>query len=296
MGWNDKLFDNLDQIYWTPKMIGLSTVRAALSPDGQHYLVPKELLSGGRSLYRRGSTGAVWKSGLSGSEELLNQLLEVALAIAPGRFLEEAFFAPLGISPVGCIRTIGREVLARHARYSANQFTQHDGFYISENSTVMMEMKLGARTSVEQYLKYVMLTALEEMTHGPRPHAGLVYLVPQSAVAGVRKDLYLDDPEARAAILSDPQAHTKKARLRDLLGRYPEAFRSVARRMGVAITTWDAFYDLAVRYRDDARATGNETLENLMQGIIAQLEATPACGLGASHTLFAKSERTSDSA
>ncbi|MDN3713102.1 hypothetical protein QWZ10_17560 [Paracoccus cavernae] len=63
MGWNDKLFDNLDQIYWTPKMIGLSTVRAALSPDGQHYLVPKELLSGDARFIGAGRPAQFGKAG-----------------------------------------------------------------------------------------------------------------------------------------------------------------------------------------------------------------------------------------
>ncbi|MFN3312321.1 MAG: hypothetical protein ACK46Q_02480, partial [Hyphomonas sp.] len=144
MPWNKKVLDNLDQLYWSPGKLGLVTVPQQLAPDGSGYIVPKDRVVGGKSIYVRGPRHKDWCRDINKDEELLNQVLEIALAISPSSFLDEAFFAPLGIRPCGRIRTIGREARHRHASLAPDQFTQHDGFYVSDNATVMMEMKLKA--------------------------------------------------------------------------------------------------------------------------------------------------------
>ena len=53
----------------------------------------------------------------------------------------------------------------------------------------------------------------------------------------------------------------------------------VGARLRTTIIIWDGFRDVVVRFRDDASTSENETLENLMQGVLAQLDMTPDCGL-----------------
>lgn len=279
MAWNDKVFDNLEQIYWSLDKVGLRPVKGKITEDGQGYVLPRDLLRPGAAFYCRAQSSIEWKSTLRGKEELLNQILEIAFAIAPCAFLNEAFFAPLGFAADGRIRTIGREVLARHAALAPRQFTQHDGFYVAANAVVMMEMKLRARTSIEQYLKYCTLVAMEELTHGPREHLGLVYLVPAASVTRTRKDLGLDDQDALKRLWQDPRAYTDKSTLLELLDRHMEAIRDVGERLRTVVITWDDFHTVVRRFLEAASRSGDETLENLMQGILEQLEATPGCGL-----------------
>lgn len=279
MSWNNKVLDNLDQLYWSPKKLGLQTVRAELTPDGSAYLVPKARLDDGRSLYCRGSTAKEWRETIHQDEELLNQVIEIALAIAPSSFVSEAFFSPLGIRPEGRIKTIGREAGIRHAALAPQQFTQHDGFYVASNAIVMMEMKLKARTSIEQYLKYCTLVALEEITNGKKDEVGLIYLVPQSSVARTRLDLRMDDPDALRDVWSDPAAFTNKSTLKPLLEAHAAHIKDVGDRLRLRIITWDDLLAVAIRCRDHSIANGDETLENLMQGILDQVDATPDCGL-----------------
>jgi hypothetical protein len=279
MPWNEKVLDNLEQVYWSPDKIGLKSIKRQPTPDGAGFFVPKELLAGGKSLYCRGQAYPEWRPTITKKEELLNQVLEIALAIAPSSFVANVFFAPLGIRPTGRIRTIGREVGARHSEFAPVQFTQHDGLYVSDNAIVMMEMKLKARTSVEQYLKYCTLAALEEMVGGKKDHVGMIYLVPTGAVMRTRRDLWLDDPGAMDQIWKDPAKFTDKSPLLRLLANHPEKIRTVGERLVLQIITWDDFLRAMLQTRDDAVATGNETLENLMQGMIAQIQATPDCGL-----------------
>lgn len=279
MPWNDKVLDNLEQIYWSPDKIGLKSIKRQPTPDGTGFFVPKERLAGGKSLYSRGQAYPEWRPAISKKEELLNQILEIALAIAPSSFIADVFFAPVGIRPAGRIRTIGREVGARHSEFAPHQFTQHDGLYVSDNAIVMMEMKLKARTSIEQYLKYCTLAALEELVSGKKDHVGLIYLVPTGCVLRTRKDLRLDDPEAVDQIWNDPAAFTDKSPLLRLLTNHLDEIRDVGERLVLQIITWDDFLRAMVQTRDNAAVTGNETLENLMQGMIAQIQATPDCGL-----------------
>jgi len=282
MAWNDKVLDNLEQVYWTPGMINLGTVQQQPTEDGTGFFVPKERLSGGKSLYARLSDFPTWRPEIARKEELLNQVIEIALAIAPSDFIADAFFAPLDIEPLGRIKTFGREILSRHASLSPKQFTQHDGFYVADNAIVMMEMKLNAQTSVEQYLKYCTLAALEEMLHGEKEHLGFIYLVAAKSVVRTRKMLRLDDEDGMKEIWANPAAFTKKVPLLRLLEMHGEAIRGAAMRLRVNIITWDDFLAALTRYHDGAVLSGNETLENLMQGLINQILLTPDCGLNSS--------------
>ncbi|MFN3711875.1 MAG: hypothetical protein ACK4S8_15145, partial [Alishewanella aestuarii] len=72
-----------------------------------------------------------------------------------------------------------------------------------------------------------------------------------------------------------------KRTLLRLLENHQAEIRGVAKRLKVEVTTWEDFLDLVARTRDAAKDSGNETLENLMQGIFDQIRASPDCGVPA---------------
>ncbi len=76
MPWNDKVLDNLEQIYWSPDKIGLRPIKRQPTPDGEGFFVPKERLAEGKSLYSRGQVYSEWRPAITKKEELLNQVLE----------------------------------------------------------------------------------------------------------------------------------------------------------------------------------------------------------------------------
>jgi hypothetical protein len=49
MAWNDKVLDNLEQVYRSPGMINLGTVQQLPTEDGTGFFVSRERLSGGRA-------------------------------------------------------------------------------------------------------------------------------------------------------------------------------------------------------------------------------------------------------
>lgn len=56
----------------------------------------------------------------------------------------------------------------------------------------------------------------------------------------------------------------------------------VGRRLKLDIITWHDFMRVLREARDQAIATGDETLDNLCHGIIEQILATPDCEVSAS--------------
>lgn len=237
------------------------------------------MLAGSPRLYTRQTSYQTWRAGIHRDEELLNHVIVSALGIAPADFLARAFFDPLGIRAAGPIEVIGREVRARHSAVALEQYTQHDGFFVAQNAIVGMEMKLGARSSIEQLLKYCTQIALEEILFGVKAHVGLIFLVPAVSVARTRRDLRLEDPTMQAHVWEDPLAHTDKSSLTKLLQSHTDEIRSVGKRLHLEIITWDDFLATLVDTYDLARSSGDETLGNLMSGLIAQLSVTPVCGL-----------------
>lgn len=286
MGWNDKVFDNLEQLYWSPKKLGLQSVKCAPTEDGSAYAVSRESLAGSPRLYTRQTSYQAWRASIHRDEELLNHVIDIALGIAPTSFLARAFFAPLGIAPTGPVDVIGREVRARHITLAPEQYTQHDGFFVAQDAIVGMEMKLCARTSIEQMIKYCTQIALEEILHGVKAHVGLVYLVPAGSVARTRRDLGLEDPAMLTRIWEDPLAYTDKSSLRKLLQKHKGKIRSVGGRLRLEIITWDDFMAAIVETHEIAQSRSDETLCNLMQGLISQISATPGCGLRGGQPFF----------
>lgn len=128
VAWNDKVLDNLEQLYWSPKKLGLHSLKCTPAEDQSGFVVPLDADIRELRVYTRPCSFAAWRADIHRDEELLNQVIDIALGIAPTGFLARAFFAPLGICPAGPIEVIGREVTARHAALAPQQYTQHDGF------------------------------------------------------------------------------------------------------------------------------------------------------------------------
>ncbi|MGR3563681.1 MAG: hypothetical protein ACU0FH_12810 [Heliomarina sp.] len=279
MAWNKKVFDSWEQLYWSPRKLGLHSVQSTPNSDGSGYVVPSQDVPKNPRFYTRPFTSEEWRAGLNRDEELLNQVIEIGLGIAPDTFLSKAFFKPFGIETDGPIEVIGREVVARHSELAPNQYTQHDGFYVAPDAVVAMEMKLLARTSMEQLLKYCTQIALEEALYGSKANVALLYIVPKKSVARTRKDLSLDDPPEHARSWEKIFTDTDKSRLRKLLEVHAAKVRDVHDRLQLKIATWDDFLSTITETRDEAIESNDQTLSNLMTGLIAQITATPGCGL-----------------
>ena len=181
MSWQSKYWDALDQIFWSLKYVGIANIpEEQLVREGGMISVPEDQLAKGGRLYRRVRNAAEQREYLLAQEEPLNHVFDIAFAIAPDALVEDALLKPLGLTDGGTFETIGREARERYQHIEKTQFQQQDGFFVSQNSAIGVELKLGSRSSPDQVMKYAMLFALEELHSGPKQNIGLLYITPEA--------------------------------------------------------------------------------------------------------------------
>ncbi len=101
-------------------------------------------------------------------ELTLNHQIKTFLSIAPCSLRNRLFQAALGRSIAGEFVMVGRDV---DKLYALNNVTQPDFLFTSNETTVSLEMKIGAKSSVKQVLKYALLAfAVEQKDSKQRQH------------------------------------------------------------------------------------------------------------------------------
>lgn len=143
MTWNSKYWDILDQLYWSPKYLGLRSISQKhwIKRDGL-ICVPEELVNKTGPLYSRQRNISDLKEYLHGSEEILNDIFDLTFSIAPDSLINDILLRPLGFEDCGPFDSIGRESATRYGWGVLDNVTQHDGLYVSKQSVVGVEMKL----------------------------------------------------------------------------------------------------------------------------------------------------------
>lgn len=109
--------------------------------------VPEDLLPKGGRLYRRVRNAAEQREYLLAQEEPLDHVFDIAFGIAPDALVEDALLKPLGLTDGGKFGSIGREARERYQHIEKAQFQQQDGFFVSQDSAIGVELKLGSRSS-----------------------------------------------------------------------------------------------------------------------------------------------------
>ena len=56
MAWNGKVLDNLEQLYWSRRELGLHSVRCVSTEDRSGYVVPRDAIAGEPRVYTRTSS------------------------------------------------------------------------------------------------------------------------------------------------------------------------------------------------------------------------------------------------
>lgn len=274
MTWNLKYWDILDQLYWSPKYIGLRSIQKnKCIIDDKYVAVPLELVNPDGPLYTRGRKALDHYHWMRTQEETLNHVFDIAFAIAPDAMIERCLALPLGFVDKGIFQSLGREVRFRYGWGTSENITQHDGLFVSKTSIIGVEIKINSATSSEQILKYASLVVWEEEHSGRKPQVGLLYIVPAHRVSRVLRSCGLDGPNAPLSIL-DKVAHEKlPKRIHELLKHGADRVRDVLDRMVVRAISWSALY-LSLREIADAsdpNEPGGQTLKRLVEGLTAQI-------------------------
>ncbi|WP_159946326.1 hypothetical protein [Rhizobium sp. 18065] len=282
MAWDTKYWDILDQIYWWPRYSGYRSIsqRHWIRESGR-VSIPEEMVNPSGPLYSRERKADELRDYLLGSEEILNHLFDLTFSIAPDALIRDLFLQPLGFEDTGSFESIGRETAARYGWGKSENITQHDGLFISERSAVAIELKLRSSSWPEQIAKYAAILAWEELAFGEKDNLGLMFIVPQNAIAGHWKKCGLNGPVIESTWLDREWRKGLPKSIEHLFVQERAAVRSVVDRLTLNVMSWSELYaalQMIGAGLDQADA-GQQTLYRLIRGFLSQLERHRETGI-----------------
>ena len=238
--WSKKYWDIADQFYWAPQYIGMKSIPQRLwQIDGDMVSVPADQVNKDGPLYARCRTAEAHKGWMQRQEEVLNHVFDLAFAIAPDALIEHCFAKPLGIRDSGPYNSLGREIRQRYGWTKSENVTQQDGLFVSANSVLGVELKLKAKSSPVQVIKYASVFAWEEMHSGKRDKLGLLYILEKTADMKHWRECGLDGPKVDANLLHRIDIATLPKKVRELIASDRETMCSVLDRLRISAITWD---------------------------------------------------------
>jgi hypothetical protein len=284
MTWSSRYWDVLEQLYWTPKYLGFRSLKAKdLSRQNGFALVPEAFLNESGSLYARERKMNDLMNWLHRQEETLNHVCSLGFSILPDQAIRELFLKYLGFEDQGPFETVGREVRKRYGWSASENVTQQDAFFVSERTALGVELKLGSSSSPEQIAKYAALFLWEELHAGAKEQVGLLFLLPEANIERHWASCGLNESSVDIGFLDRIRQRKLPSRIELLFSSHPARLESILSRMRLATISWAAFRDQlsTIRTRLDPSQPGDQTLDRLLIGILAQLEAHRGAGLDA---------------
>ena len=244
--WIDSYYEALEFFYWEP----------------QHFRRPSDP---GSANTRSGLV----KEHLRKMEVTLNQNLHQFFSLAPDSFRNELFGRLFGHEIPGALILEGRNV---DTHFKLQNCMQPDLVFTSDTHVLSVEMKVGAKSSLDQVLKYALLGLAVETHLAPLRGHGLVLLG--------RGD-FQDQWEERFESTADLRAALAQADLDSFLKEKPKHLRGQVTRFREIIRSLDFHYlqyeELAV-YLFSARpaisdsSLGAQVYRKLISGLIGELK------------------------
>jgi hypothetical protein len=212
-------------------------------------------------------------------EETLNHVLDIGLAIAPDVLLHRLIAKPLGFDDPGPFECIGREIDQRFG-IGENAF-QQDGFYVSDQSALALEIKLKSPSSPEQVLKYAMMLAMEEMVTGPKQNVGLLYVIPEGTEESLWRGCGLTGPAVRLDLIDCVRSQKMKITLQRLVDAHEDRVAALLPRIALRAVSWTWVRDEIASIEEtlDHRDPGQQCYGRLLLGLRRQIEAHADTGI-----------------
>jgi hypothetical protein len=294
MAWNDKYWDIISNLYWTPRYLGLKSIaKDKWRVDGDWVSIPRASVANASGpLYSRSRKFSETRAYLNGQEEILNHIFNLVFSIAGDEVVSRLLCRPLEIADLGPFESIGREIGSRYGWRESENVTQQDGFFVSPSSLIGVELKLGSTSWPEQIAKYVALMIWEEALSHDRENLGLLFIIPEAALSEHWTNVGLNGPDINEEFAGrlDPSKLPKK--IQALFGANPDRVRSLLRRLRLSVVSWSQLWTgiCAIESELDPRHSGDQTLSRLLAGLRDQIERHDKTGVGkptGSNELFA---------
>lgn len=179
MNWTEKYWDALEQLYWTPKYLGLKSIpQRHWERTGDRVSIPETMTNPTGPLYRRVTQAKTFKKHVRQHEETFNHIFELAFGILDGEITNDIFCQLLGCSFEDSFKSYGRELGPELGFPKLYDICQPDGYFSGKNWTLAVELKFDAKTSLDQLAKYLLALSVERDQNADRKPVSLVYIAP----------------------------------------------------------------------------------------------------------------------
>lgn len=244
--WNSTYYDIIQEYYWDPKLLGRVPANPAIFAND------KEMLGNLRRM-----------------EVSLNHMLALFFGLAPQDYIRSVETKAFGDSSGEIYRNVSIFELRRTAPHDP---TQPDVFLVSGDTCFSVEVKIGAKSYLEQVVKYALLHRDYEMRLGNVLKSRLLYLTPRSVSKTWTEKFF--DIDAMQAVLEhfDYGTFLKKAKMAEVCP--PEALKVAALSMQVAHITFDQLNEFTKDYAASilSEAPYADTVRKLLDGLLHEFE------------------------
>lgn len=282
MPWNDKYWDMIGNIYWTPRFLGLKSIPQRAWQVGEELIsIPRDCVQGSNGpLYTRARKLSDLRVYLNGQEEVLNHFFNLALSIMPDVIVARLLCRPLSIEDDGAFDSLGRDLALRYGWKPSENVTQPDGFFLTPKSLIAVELKLTSTSWPEQLAKYLALMLWEERRSGPRSNLGLLFIIPEAALATHWTKLSLKDAELDSQFVERLNTDKLPRRITELFTANPMELRRIVKRLRMNVVSWSWLAEelRTIEQTLDPSSVGDQTLIRLLTGFRKQIESHDSTG------------------
>jgi hypothetical protein len=199
-------------------------------------------------------------------EVSLNHQLKQFFAIAPRSLRNRVFEKAFGPSIPGAFEMVGADY---DGRYDLRNATQPDFLFLAPDKCVAIEMKIKAKSDIEQVLKYALLAlAVERKEHS---RENFLLLMGKGSFSSLWREGFASVEDMRKKLESEKPKFM--AGLPERFQGHKDRFEEIVSKLSVAFINYS---DLAGILDADAApfdgSKGREVYRNLVDGMIAELK------------------------
>jgi len=200
-------------------------------------------------------------------EVTLNHLMNVFFCFLPSNLLHSFFEKSLG-KPIWTdeyevfVRDLGEVVP------SIGDFTQPDIFFVGSKNNIAIEMKINAKSSLEQVMKYALLHYLEYETSKIKKSYSLIYLGKWN-FESLREKWYKTIEELKDGF-SQYQISDKSKKWSINLSKYHSAIKEMVKTMTISYISYNDIKDFCIETLPQVKS--NFQVEKLLMWMVEELE------------------------
>lgn len=215
--WNEEYYRIINFFYWEPQHLG-------------KIKNPKTTYKGIDDVLKH----------LRKMEVTLNHQLNIFFKLAPNRFLLYLFSEVFKQKIAGQYQLIPQDDL--EAMYDLRDATHPDFFFMGEKTLLCIEMKINAKSSLEQVMKYAMLSVFDDMQASKQRDFYLLF-IGKSTFRNLWKQKYEGVQELRTALSKyELPAKTRKGHLD--IAEYHDQIRQKFRTMEISFINYQNLADI----------------------------------------------------